>query len=669
MCKLRDLEQIGRDTREQFSRPLFVIETERKRLDVRKDVAAHICFYADSEQMAPVIDDVKHHCPHDVCGQYGDQQCDKGDDQAAHICASDFKLRKQLLHNIIRKQWKPDIYSGNEGCADDVQKKQTSMRLVISHKSFDFVHIIIITHPNKKVHVVCVKSVYRHHFFHSVLQSKQGEAAMDRTRLYRDIVKRTKGDIYIGVVGPVRTGKSTFIKRFAELLVLPNIVEEQDRSRVIDELPQSGNGRSIMTTQPHFIPNEAVSIQLDESISCRVRLVDCVGYMVPDAVGSMEGDEVRMVTTPWCDEDIPFEDAARIGTQKVIHDHSTVGIIVTTDGTISELPRGNYRDAEERVIFEVMATKKPFIVVVNSQDPMGDRAAQAAGEIHEKFGIEPVILDLLHLSERSLTDLLQEMLLAFPLTKVTVKVPNYLHALKENHPLLTSVLHPLQAQRASIRSMRDCKQLISELSECESYLPARLESLSPGDGTAVIAMQPKEGIFYSVLSDTCGVNIADDCALLEAMSEFVKAKSAYDKISNALDKAQQTGYGIVPPDISEMELEEPELMSRGGKFGIRLRAKASGLHIVRVDTDCEVNPIVGTEQQSEALMQYFKDTFASDPSKIWEANLFGKSLYDLVCDGMQGRMNGMNETVQQRMQGAIQRIVNSDCNNLICIMI
>ena len=492
---------------------------------------------------------------------------------------------------------------------------------------------------------------------------------MDRTRLYRDIVRRTNGDIYIGVVGPVRTGKSTFIKRFSELLVLPNIMEEQDRARVIDELPQSGAGRSIMTTQPHFIPNEAVSIQLDESLSCRVRLVDCVGFLVPDAVGSMEGEEVRMVTTPWCNEDIPFEQAARIGTQKVIHDHSTIGIIVTTDGTISDLPRSNYREAEEMVISEVLMTNKPFVVVINSADPMGDRAAQTAAEITEKFGIEPVILDLLHLSERSMTELLHEILLAFPLTRITVKVPNYLHALNENHPLMTTVLAPIKAQRSNIRSMRDCKLLIESLSDCESYLPARLDSLSPGDGTAVITLQPKEGVFYSVLSDTCGVDIEDDCALLEAMSEFVKAKAAYDKISHALEKAQQTGYGIVPPDISEMELEEPELMSRGGKFGIRLRAKASGLHIVRVDTDCEVSPIVGTEQQSEALMQYFKETFASDSSKIWEANLFGKSLYDLVCDGMQGRMNGMNETVQQRVQGAIQRIVNSDCNNLICIMI
>ena len=492
---------------------------------------------------------------------------------------------------------------------------------------------------------------------------------MDKLVLYQDIAKRTQGDIYLGVVGPVRTGKSTFIKRFAELLLLPNIENEFVRSRVIDELPQSGAGRTVMTTQPRFVPSEAVEITLDENVTCSVRLVDCVGYMVSDAVGATENGEMRMVTTPWFDHDIPFSEAAAIGTRKVIAEHATIGILITTDGTITEIPRESYLEAEAEAIRAVQETGKPYLVLVNSSDPDGAAAEETAAYLKETFGVEPLVLNLMQLSEKTLGELLTEMLYAFPLKLMSITLPSYLNALPPTHPLLKSVLDPLREILPTVRSVRDYQRVLDALSMPEQFKPALLESLSLGEGTAVIALRPEEGVFYSVLTEACGTEIHDDYELMSAISDFVAAKKAYDRISDALEKAKQTGYGIVPPEPSEMELLDPEIVRQGSKFGVKLHAKASGLHIVRVDIDSEVNPIVGTEQQSEALLRYLNDTFEGDPTAIWDTNLFGKSLYDLVLEGMRGKVNGMNDEVQQKMQGAIQEIVNSNCNNLICITI
>lgn len=492
---------------------------------------------------------------------------------------------------------------------------------------------------------------------------------MDRTTLYQDIAKRTQGDIYIGVVGPVRTGKSTFIKRFAELLMLPHIDNEYEKARVIDELPQSGAGRTVMTTQPRFVPNEAVSIQLDDRVTCSVRLVDCVGFLVPDAVGATEGGENRMVSTPWFDHDIPFTDAAEIGTRKVITDHATIGILITTDGTITDIPRESYLQAEEQAVRAVQETGKPYVIVLNTVDPNGDEAAATAEYIRQQYGVEPIALNLQQLSEKTLYDLLTNVLYAFPLKLVNISLPSYMRALPNDHPLMQAFLGPLAQVLPGIHAVRDCGKIIEALSAPEQYKPALMESLSLGDGTAVISLRPEESVFYSVLTDTCGCEIHDDYELMSVITDFVAAKKAYDRISDALNKAKQTGYGIVPPEPAEMELLDPEIVRQGSKFGVKLHAKASGLHIVRVDIDSEVNPIVGTEQQSEALLRYLNDTFEGDPTAIWETNLFGKSLYDLVLEGMQGKVNGMNDNVQQEMQGAIQKIVNGNCNGLVCIML
>ena len=492
---------------------------------------------------------------------------------------------------------------------------------------------------------------------------------MDKAQLYRDIATRTGGDIYIGVVGPVRTGKSTFVKRFSELMMLPNIAEESERRRVTDELPQSGTGRSIMTTQPHFVPNEAVRVDLGENVSAKLRLVDCVGYLIPDAIGHLENEQARMVTTPWFPQDIPFEEAAAIGTQKVIGEHATIGVVMTTDGSITEIPREAYRDAEARAIEEVRQTGKPFIVVVNSTQPDGDKAKAVVSEIKTRFSIDALPLNVLNMDERALTELVTELLFAFPFRLIELRLPGFMRALDASNPLMGKLIEAIQGVMGKLKELRDWPLLQEALTGLPRFTAPVLTTLSPADGSLILTLQPEEGVFYEVLSDATGLAIDNDCELMSALKDFVAAKREYDRIAGALDKARQTGYGIVSPALEEMELLDPEITRQGSRFGVRLHARASGLHLIRVDIDSEVNPIVGTEQQSEALVQYLTDTFADDPKAIWQTNLFGKSLYDLVVESMQGKVVGMSEQVQERMQYILQRIVNNGCNGLICILL
>ncbi|MDO4542959.1 MAG: stage IV sporulation protein A [Clostridia bacterium] len=492
---------------------------------------------------------------------------------------------------------------------------------------------------------------------------------MDRASLYRDIAARTQGDIYIGVVGPVRTGKSTFIKRISELMLLPKIDNPHVKQRVTDELPQSGAGKSIMTTQPKFVPSDSVRVELDENVFANLRFVDCVGYMIPEALGQFEDEVPRMVTTPWFDYDIPFSEAATVGTQKVISEHATIGIVMTTDGSITDLPREAYIEAERTAIDEVKQTKKPYIVIVNSTNPEGEAARRTVEDIEQRYGVHAIAMDVLHIEERGITDLLTEMLYAFPLKLVQIQVPSFMRALQFNHPLIQRILLPILSTASQIKTVRDYQYLQEELGNIEQFTKATLESLSLGDGTACFELRPEEGLFYEVLSGACDCDIHDDFQLMSAITEFVRAKKEYDRLSGALEQAKQTGYGIVSPMLDEMELLDPEIIRQGNKFGVKLHAKASGLHLIRVDIDSEVNPLVGSEQQSEALIEYLTKTFEDDPTAIWETNIFGKSLYDLVCEGMQGKIVGMSEQVQQRLQGTLQRIVNHGCNGLICIML
>ena len=492
---------------------------------------------------------------------------------------------------------------------------------------------------------------------------------MDRKQLYSDIAERTQGDIYIGVVGPVRTGKSTFIKRFTELVVLPNIDNEHIRARVSDELPQSAGGRTIMTTQPKFVPNEAVRIELDENRFCNVRMVDCVGYLVPGAMGHMEEDAPRMVRTPWFDDPIPFTEAAEVGTRKVMREHSTIGVVMTTDGSITELDRESYALAEERVISEMQDTGKPFVVVVNSREPEGDAARALSEELTERYGVSVCRMDVLHASADALQKLIEQILLEFPIRLIELRLPSYMMALPQEHALLQRVLLPVFAATPKLRRLRDYETLMMELSHVEQFLPPHVESVSLGEGVARLSLQPEESLFYEVLSEQCGCEIENDRQLIEKLSEFSAAKSEYDRIASALIEARQTGYGVVAPDADDMQLDEPTIVRQGNRFGVRLRARASGMHLIRVDVDSEVNPVIGTEQQSEALVKYLGDTFDAEPQAIWQTNIFGKPLYDLVREGMEGKMERMPENVRDRMQVTLQRIVNDGCSNLICILL
>lgn len=492
---------------------------------------------------------------------------------------------------------------------------------------------------------------------------------MDRTTLYRDMMERTQGDIYFGVIGPVRTGKSTFIKRFAELLMVPNIENEFQRQRLIDELPQSGSGKSIMTTQPKFIPEEAAEVWLDETSQARMRLVDCVGFMVPGALGSEEEGTPRMVTTPWFDEDIPFEQAAEIGTRKVITDHATVGIVVFTDGTITDIPRESYVEAEQKCMEAVKETGKPYVILLNTVDPNGDPAQHAAEEIEAAYGIRPLTVDLLHLSERVLTNLLTEILSAFPLKMIELNGPSFLRALPSEHPLLKELIEALSASVRDVHCVRDVQQIADAFSGLDVFQSAEIQNVELGTGKAKVGLYPKEGVFYSILSDACGMTIRNDYELMSAVNGFVTAKKAYDRLSDALDKAMQTGYGIVDPDPDKMEISEPELFRSGTKYGVRLHAKASGMHLIRVDIENDVEPLVGTEQQSKDLMAYLKENAGGGGQEYLKTNLFGKSLFDLISEGMQGKGAHMSDQVQMKLHGALQKIANDGCSGMICIML
>ena len=491
---------------------------------------------------------------------------------------------------------------------------------------------------------------------------------MDKTALYRDMMERTNGDVYFGVVGPVRTGKSTFIKRFAEMFMIPNIKDETAKAQLIDELPQSGNGKSIMTTQPKFVPNEAVEVQLDETMSAKIRLIDCVGFMVPGAIGTEEEGEARMVTTPWFDHDIPFEQAAEFGTKKVIEEHSTVGIVVLTDGTFTDLQRERYADAEAKCIASVQSTGKPYVILINSSDPNGDAAQKATEEIANTYGVHPMTVDLLHMSERTIIQLMNEILNAFPMKKLEINAPSYFLALQSEHPLIKSVTEILNNCLKDVHCIRDVQIVSDALSEMEEFSSVSVQKRSLGNGTARISIQPKEGVFYAILSEACGTTIQNDYELMSAVTDFVQAKQAYDHLSNALDQAERIGYGIVDPDSEQIEIEKPEIVRMGTKYGVRMRTKANSLHLIRIDLESEIQPMIGTEQQCEDFIKYL-DQSKTNGEDYLDTTIFGKSIHDLIVENLQSKNGIVNEPVQLKLQSAIQKIANDGCNGMICIML
>ncbi|MBP3540850.1 MAG: stage IV sporulation protein A [Clostridia bacterium] len=487
--------------------------------------------------------------------------------------------------------------------------------------------------------------------------------------LYRDIAMRTEGDIYIGVVGPVRTGKSTLISRMMEHLVLGDMPDGPRKDRLSDELPQSGSGRTIMTTQPKFVPGEAVTVSLDDQTSVRVRMVDSVGYLVDGALGTEEDGASRMVHTPWYDYDIPFEQAAEIGTRRVIQDHATIGLVVTTDGTITDIPREKYQEPEERVVKELKQLGKPFILILNSRQPMSDEAQKLKKRLSERYGVPALCMNVKEMTLADIQQVFEEVLYQFPLREIRLTVPGWLHALDESHWLVDHVLKNVQAAGESVSCMRDHQQFATAFAE-SPYSDGLVSSgIQLGSGRLNYALPLKDGLFNRILGEECGTSIEGDAHLLRLMKELVAAKSEYDHVAQALKSVRETGYGLVTPTMSELTLQEPEIVQQGSRFGVRLKANAPSLHLIRVDIETEVSPVVGTEKQSEELVRYLLEEFQNDPQSIWNTNFFGKSLHELVREGLSNKLMRMPVDAQEKVQETLSKIINEGSGGMICILL
>ena len=481
-----------------------------------------------------------------------------------------------------------------------------------------------------------------------------------------EIAARTGGNIYIGVVGPVRTGKSTLVKRIMEELVIPAIEDPYRRERARDELPQSGSGRTIMTSEPKFVPEEAVEISPDGTNVLRVRMIDSVGYMVPGAVGAEEDGAPRMVTTPWYDTEIPMTQAAELGTKKVMEGHCSIGLVVTTDGTITEIPRQDYLEAERRAIQDMKATGKPFLVVVNSREPGGEAAAAVGDYLSREFGVRPFLADCQSLDRQGIGRLLSAILAAFPMTELRVYLPRWLDALEPEHPVKAALYQALLQRAGEIQDLGQAEAALAPLAELEQVQDYTLRSVDLGSGVVSCAMVFPEALFYEILSSRAGIPIKTDAELLKLLSELSDIRREYDKISSALASVKATGYGVVMPTAEEMKLETPEILKRGGSYGVRLKAGAPSIHMMRIDIDTEISPMVGDEKQSRELIAYLRD---EDPEKLWQSNIFGKSVYDLIQEGLNAKLIRMPEEVRGKFRGTLQRIVNEGASGLICLIL
>ena len=492
---------------------------------------------------------------------------------------------------------------------------------------------------------------------------------MERFDLYQDIAQRTGGNIYIGVIGGVRTGKSTFIKRFMDTVVLKYMPEGHEKERMLDELPQSASGRTIMTTEPKFIPNEPVELTLDGQLHLRVRLIDCVGYLVAGAQGHMDGDGPRMVQTPWSRESMPFEQAAELGTRKVICDHSTIGIVVTTDGSITGIARENYIPAEERVITELKELGKPFVVLLNSTHPSDPETQALASSLSEQYDVAVRSVDCAQLTEEDIYDILEEVLLAFPVRQVELTLPRWVDTLDVDHPIKQQILSSARHLMAQMDRIGGVKALLEEMGQEPWLRKLYIDEIDLGEGRVAAEGALAEGLFYQVLSETIGMELSDDCQLIHQMQQLGQMKQTYDKLENALAQTQQQGYGIVPPTASDIVLEEPELYRQGSRYGIRLRAKGRSLHIIQAQIETEVSPIIGTEEQTRQFLEELLAKRETDPDTIWEWNLFGRSLESLVNDGLMGKLYQMPPDVQMQLQQTLEKILSEGNGGLICILL
>lgn len=492
---------------------------------------------------------------------------------------------------------------------------------------------------------------------------------MTGNNIYGDIAARTGGDIYIGVVGPVRTGKSTFIKKFMEELVLPNISDPQRRERANDELPQSAAGRTIMTTEPKFIPEDAVEIALPSNTKMKVRMIDCVGYIVPSALGYIEDENPRMVKTPWFENEIPFNMAAEIGTQKVITEHSTIGLVVTTDGSISDIPRAEYEESEKRVVNELRELDKPFVVLLNCREPGSEASAALAAKLTAAYRVPVVPVNCLELSGEEIAGVLSKVLCEFPVKEVRIDLPGWITALNKDHWLRNSVFGEIRKRAAELKKVRDVDDFTRGLTGCEYINATAVNGMELATGSADIAVSLKSDLFFRILEEQTGLSVKDEKQLMKCIKELSDEQDSVKRIKDALEEVEATGYGIVLPGIDDLTLEEPEIMKQGGRYGVRLRAGAPSLHILRADIQTEVAPIVGSESQSEELIKYLLKEFEEDPGAIWESNIFGTSLHELVNEGLHNKLYRMPGDAREKLRETLERIINEGCSGLICIIL
>ena len=486
--------------------------------------------------------------------------------------------------------------------------------------------------------------------------------------IYEDIAKRTNGEIYIGVVGPVRTGKSTFVKKFMDNVVIPNIEAEYDKERARDETPQSGSGKAIMTTEPKFIPDEAVKISID-NVGMKVRLIDCVGYMVNGATGATDENGPRMVMTPWDKKPMEFERAAEYGTKKVICDHSTVGVVLTTDGTIGEIPRADYVNGEKRVIDELKAINKPFVIVLNSKNPESEDAIKLAVELEEEYKAPVALVNALELTNEDFSGIFELILGQFNISEIRFTLPKYLCSLDKEHWLKVNLLSSIKASISNVEKIDDVRSCINSLNENEYIQKPITTSTDLGTGIINIDLKLSEELYYQIMSEICDIEIKDDEALFLNIRELAEVKKEYEKYKDAIEEVSEGGYGIVLPEVSDMTLEEPEIVKQAGGYGIKLKASAPSIHLIRATINTEISPIVGNAEQSEEIVKNMLADFENDPSKLWESNMFGKSLYELVNDGLHSKLEHISTESRNKLSNTLSRIINEGSKGLICILL
>ncbi len=502
---------------------------------------------------------------------------------------------------------------------------------------------------------------------------------MEPNMIYEDIAKRTGGDIYIGVVGPVRCGKSTFIKKFMEEAVIPGITDEYDRKKATDELPQSSGGKTVMTTEPKFIPDEAVSVSFSENSTLKVKMIDCVGYMIPEALGATEEGNVRMVKTPWSEELLPFEEAAETGTRKVITDHSTVGILVTTDGSFGEISREAYVDAENRIVNELKGLNKPFVIILNSMYPESKEAETLALELEEKYRSPVALVNCLDLDLNDITHILEMLLYEFPAKEITVNLPSWLCALDCDHKLVQTLLSNISRVSGEIKNLSEASKFLikfknnfdADISNFYSNESCILNSNYTDIGKGVInySVQFSESLYYNILCEKTGLKVNNQRELISVLTELAETKREFDKYASAIKDLEENNYGVVLPDINLMTIEEPQIIRQAGSFGIKLKATAPSIHMIKTNIQTEINPIVGTEEQSEELVKYIVSEYEQDPQKMWDLNIFGKNLHELFSDGLNTKLSHLSEDSREKLSETLSRVINEGSGGLICIIL